>query len=119
MFKIVFRLYLIAVFVIHIMKVDEVVDLNSYFLGIREDHWMHGILFLPMGFLSFTVLNNRLKALIGTVIACFFFETLQYFLPYRTFDFWDIVADSVGAFVGILVLLAIQSTGFFQKLRNV
>ncbi len=101
--KLLFGVYLIAVFVLHVMKTDDVVDLNNYFLGIRRDHWAHGILFFPMGFFALISLNkNQRLALVFTAFCCLFFESLQYFIPYRSFDIWDIVADSIGAGIGVL-----------------
>ena len=98
-----FIVYLIVVFVLHVMKTDDVVDLNSYFLGIRRDHWAHGIIFFPMGFFALISLNkNQRLAFAVIVFCCFFFESLQYFIPYRSFDIWDIVADSIGAGIGVL-----------------
>ncbi len=98
-----FIVYLLAVFALHVMRADDVVDLNSYFLGIRRDHWAHGILFFPIGFFALISLNkNQRLALVFTVFCCLFFESLQYFIPYRSFDMWDIVADSTGAGIGVI-----------------
>ncbi|HRO77029.1 MAG TPA: VanZ family protein [Crocinitomicaceae bacterium] len=109
--RIIFALYLITVFVVHVMKTGGVVDLNSYFLGIRRDHWVHGILFSPMGFLALLVLEkHKFWAIFITIFCCCFFETLQYFIPYRSFDIWDIVADTCGASIGILGYLVFTKT---------
>lgn len=109
--RIIFVLYLIALFGIHVMKTDGVVDLGSYFLGIRRDHWAHGTIFFPMGFLAFLALErNKFWAIFITGFCCCFFETLQYFIPYRSFDVWDIVADTCGASIGILGYLIYTKT---------
>ncbi len=37
-----------------------------------------------------------------------FIETIQYFLPYRSFDFRDIVANSLGSIAGIFLLWKLE-----------
>lgn len=97
-------LYLFILLVLHTMPTSGVEELGEYYLGIRGDHWIHATMFFPMGFLVLQVFFGKKIRAYGIIIfACFFFETLQYFLPYRSFDFYDIVADSVGAFFGILI----------------
>lgn len=98
-----FVVYLVTVLILHVMKTDDVVDLNNFLLGIRMDHWTHGILFSPMGFFALTSFSNNIRLAFGIIVfCCLFFEILQYFIPYRSFDVWDIVADSIGASIGIL-----------------
>lgn len=99
-----FGLYIFIVFFLHVMKTDGVESLGEYYLGIRGDHWAHGTMFFPMGILTLLSFQSRKKFAFGFIFfACFFFETLQYFLPYRSFDISDIVADSTGVIVGLLV----------------
>lgn len=103
---ILFILYLGAVLFVHVMHADDFKDLNNYFLGIRNDHWLHGILFFPLGFLIRYVFTSWKIILPFGIFCCIFFETLQYFLPYRSFEFTDILSDTTGAIIGLLVYFA-------------
>jgi len=99
-----FVTYLIGVFIIHIIKTDGVIDLENYFLGIRKDHWMHAILFFPLGFLSFPALRtNKWLVLLFCYVTCCLFETIHYILPYRSFDLMDMVANSSGSTIGMVL----------------
>lgn len=98
-----FILYLGVVLFLHVMHADDFTELEEYFLGLRTDHWLHAIMFIPLGFLVHYVFVNR-KILIGfTLFCCFFFETLQYFLPYRSFDITDIFSDITGTAIGLIL----------------
>lgn len=101
--KILFYTYLLCVFVVHVMKADDFKTLNEYLLGIRIDHWLHAILFLPLGILINYVLKNRNHVILIVLFSCVFFETLQYFLPYRSFEFTDILSDTTGVILGLLI----------------
>lgn len=105
-----FITYLIGVLIVHIIKTNGVIDLENYFLGIRKDHWMHALLFFPLGFLSFSALrtNKWLVALLCYVTCCLF-ETIHYILPYRSFDPMDMVANASGATIGAIAYFTCSS----------
>lgn len=103
--SILFYLYLSCVLFVHVMHADDFKELNNYFLGIRNDHWLHGILFIPLGFLVKFHFEKWKIAIIFTLFCCFFFEILQYFLPYRSFEFSDIISDTCGATFGMFLYL--------------
>ena len=42
-------------------------------------------------------------------------EIIQYFLPYRMFDWWDMLANSLGAVVGLFMILQVEKS--FLKRR--
>ncbi len=52
-----------------------------------------------------TILNkNKLKIFIICTLYGIFIEIIQYFLPYRGFEIADMIADSLGAAIGILLI---------------
>lgn len=105
-----FVLYLLTVLFLHVMPTSGVEELGEYFLGIRGDHWLHGIMFFPLGiFMPITLKKWHFSTLLLLLATCACFETIQYFLPYRFFDFWDIVADSTGATIGLSICLKLQN----------
>jgi len=100
--RFLFAVYLLGLFTAHVINTGDEVDLNNFFLGIRVDHWVHGSLFLPLGILAPLVIENRPKLVLTMIFCSLFFETLQYFLPYRSFDWTDIRADVCGTLIGLL-----------------
>lgn len=99
--RFIFITYFIIVLVLHIIKANDLKDLNNYFLGIRVDHWMHAIMFLPLGFLVKFNFQRNGSIIIVSVIAGIFFEIVQYFLPYRTFELSDSLSDYTGIIIGL------------------
>lgn len=106
-----FYTYIAVIIFLLVMPTTDDVKLNLYFLGIRTDHFIHASIFIP--FLIYfrlkvkTKINSRIffqLYLLGIVFAvcC---ECLQIFVPYRTFDPADIVANIVGISIGGISLL--------------
>jgi VanZ family protein len=111
LFKIALPIYLLLVIVLLVMPTSDTgIKLNFYFLGIRSDHWVHGIMFTP--FMILCKLNFKRE----NFIICLFFgiafaafcESLHYFLPYRSFDIHDFYANLCGIAIGSFAY-------FFQK----
>ena len=112
--SVIFYVYLIGLFIAHVMKTGGEIDLNNYFWGIRADHWIHATMFIPMGIFVFILFQkNRWLPFLFGFVACFFFESLQYYLPYRSFDLTDIMADACGVSIGMILWFM-----FFQKVRR-
>lgn len=108
---IIFALYLLTLFTLLLIPTDNGIKLNAYFLGIRTDHFIHASLFLPflpyfrLKLKSYITLEVFLKYYTIGVAVAFFFESLQLFVPYRSFDPTDIVANVVGVSIGGLSFL--------------
>lgn len=52
-------------------------------------------------------LNCIAIPLISTLFG-FAMECIQYFLPYRSFSLWDMLANTLGAILGIIIFIIIQ-----------
>ena len=108
---IIFALYLLTLFTLLLIPTENGIKLNAYFLGIRTDHFIHASLFLPFlpyfrfKLKSHITLEVFLKYYTIGIAVAIFFETLQLFVPYRSFDPTDIVANMVGVSVGGLSFL--------------
>ncbi len=81
-----------------------------------SDKLLHLVVYLILFFLFFYSLNNQNKniklkehallfSLFFTIIYGASDEIHQYFVPYRDSDFFDWIADAIGAFLGLLILL--------------
>lgn len=77
---------------------------NNYFLYIRMDHYIHATLFLPMIPLLYM---HRKKRIMETILIGLAFgiaaEMIHLFIPYRTFSISDILANTTGTFLGIII----------------
>ena len=74
---------------------DKLIHLTMYF-----------ILILLWGINLISFKFSLIKILFLTIIFGLLIETLQYLLPFgRYFDLGDIIANSVGAIIGIIILL--------------
>ncbi|MBU4502678.1 MAG: VanZ family protein [Nanoarchaeota archaeon] len=84
-----------------IMPINSSEQLNNItVLQLRGDYFFHGALFIPWAYFSFT--NNKsifLWLFIGLLVAGLS-EGIQYLLPYRSFNINDILANSIGIFLG-------------------
>jgi len=85
---------------------------NNHILHIRLDHLVHAIIFIPWVVLIWLVtrVNFRTVPLKATIylILCLLFaaamEFVQYFLHYRTFTIYDLLANGVGVILGFILL---------------
>ncbi|MDP8289448.1 MAG: VanZ family protein [Candidatus Susulua stagnicola] len=76
-----------------------------------QDKVIHGLIYFLLAFL---VVNTFLRKKISSFKKYGFIyvfclglvtETMQYFLPYRSFELGDILANSIGGLLGILLII--------------
>lgn len=88
---------------------------NVLILSFRGDYIVHAIQFLPfliiLGFLNLSILNSIFLGLLFAV----FLESIQWFLPYRSFNVNDLIANSVGVLAGVLLL---PFDDYFRRILN-
>ena len=79
---------------------------NTYVVEVRSDYLIHLLVMLPLA--TLVVLSLRDKAwmwvrviLLGLLIVAFC-EAIQMLIPYRTFNINDLLANGVGALVGLI-----------------
>ena len=80
------------------------VQLDNFVFGIREDHLWHATVFVPCIWLVPPVRRRRLAwDFVLAFSVALLMEGVQYYLPYRSFDINDIIADLLGIVLGWLV----------------
>jgi len=113
--------YIIALFAVSMLPIngkDSVIN-NTYVLSeIRLDYFMHSILLLPWMLLRLFYAKTSLKEAIQWffmgILLAILAEGVQYFLPYRTYNVIDLVANLLGVFLGAMLWrLAIAILGNF------
>jgi len=104
-----FVLYLLTIITLLVVPFSSDLKMDEYIFGIRKDHYVHTTMFLPfIGY--FWITKRAQKSLfhfltyygIGILFAGFC-ESLHYFIPYRSFDFHDFLANVTGISIGLLI----------------
>lgn len=101
-----------AILILSVAPTNSISKVNlssTSILSIRSDYLLHVILFVPWMILAKWRWGDRGSknafwyALgVGLVLAAFS-EAVQMFLPDRTFNLFDLAANSLGIFVGAMV----------------
>ena len=79
----------------------------------RLDYLLHFLIYFPIGFamMRWNKGDRKSKEVIYTIILLLFFsmvpELLQYFIPYRTFNPFDLLFNMAGTIVGCLTVILI------------
>ena len=80
--------------------------LDNYILGLRADHLLHAVLFVPCSLFIMDLFRSSTRAVmiictwLVALAAATFAECVQMVLPYRGFDVNDLAANAIGVTVG-------------------
>ena len=93
---------------------------NNYTLEIRWDYLVHVLVYMPLPVVLYLFLKNKylgkkqqevnknhlwvLMILLSVLITALF-ELVQMIIPYRAFNLNDLLANGVGAILGLMVIL--------------
>ena len=113
--RILLAVYLVTVFILCFGKFEAGPDFRMTIWGIPTDKVVHFSMFLPFPILLFCSLNGfrlgrpqRWIALLCIIAAGLLTatatEAAQHFIPYRTGDWKDLAADSIGIMTSSLIL---------------
>ena len=112
MTRLLFRIYLISLFLLAILPINGVSSPlnNTYIVHLRLDYLAHGIVFVPwMAIASRGVKFEKpegwvwrfLVLLLAGIIYAAICELVQLPLTYRTFNVNDMIGNATGVVVGI------------------
>ena len=115
-FRILLAVYLITVFILCFGKFEAGPDIELSFWGIPTDKLVHFAMFFPFPFLMYLSLGARSRAkrrrlgillliLSAGVLLAVLTEGAQHFLPYRSGEWTDLLADTLGLLTATLILL--------------
>lgn len=102
--KTTFYLYCLIITLLVILPINSSKELNNItILHFRADYLFHALLFIPWAFFNRS-LEKRLWfwLLLGLVFASVS-EFLQFFLPYRSYNINDLLANTIGLILGFLL----------------
>lgn len=115
-----FYIYTIAIILLCTLPINSPgSESNDFFsINIRFDYLAHFILFIAWMFLwrKFTKSNFKEEMsrspflMIPALLFAFGSELIQYFLPYRTFNVNDLIANSLGVGGGVVFLFLHRKT---------
>ncbi|MGM9747594.1 MAG: VanZ family protein [Candidatus Cryptobacteroides sp.] len=116
MSRIILLLYIAAVALLCFVKFGNGLDLGNDWLGIPKDKIAHFFMFLPFPFLAFLSFYKSkdsrwrlflfvLCVLVLGLVLAGTTEIVQGMLGYRSEDINDFRADSIGLFIGSVVVL--------------
>ena len=121
--KFLFVLYIIAVCVLCFTDSPDMPEVDNFILGIPLDKIAHFLMFAPFPFLAYYAserlggnTDHNVKFALLTFLAGELFalmtETVQYFLPTRSMELSDFLADSIG------ITLCTVAMAIFCNLRR-
>lgn len=113
-----FNFILLYIFILFLMTILPINGKNStlndtYFLQFRSDHIFHALFFFPWMILpnffssKKTVVSNKFPTIswfFGGLLLAISAESIQYFLPYRSFTLTDLLFNITGLLLGGLCL---------------
>jgi VanZ family protein len=84
---------------------------NTYVVEIRSDYLIHLLVMLPLPVLLGLSLRNLsgiwVQIFVLGLLIVVFCEAVQLLIPYRTFNINDLIANGVGALIGLIPALFI------------
>jgi VanZ family protein len=86
---------------------------SNHIFHIRLDHLVHAAIFIPWVVVIWLVTRFNFRTVplraLGILALCLLFaaamEFVQYFLPYRSFSFYDLLGNGTGVILGFILLL--------------
>jgi glycopeptide antibiotics resistance protein len=105
-FKNLFKVYSVFILLLVTLPINGTNSFlnNTYIIEIRLDYLLHAALFIPFIFVLRKAWPVKLfSALLYGILFATFGEGIQYFLPYRSFNINDLLANNLGIILGIAV----------------
>jgi len=82
-------------------------------IKIRGDYFVHALIFIPWAFFMATMRQPLWLWLLLGLLYATGTELLQYLLPYRRFNINDLISNSLGIIIGVMVVQVL-----FKKLKH-
>lgn len=110
--QILFYLYLLTALILHVIPTGSSISLNEFEIGdLRLDYLLHTLIFLPWMPLirlrsiqdktSLSLKKSVIWLIAGTLFAALC-ETVQIWIPYRSFNPLDLLFNISGILLGLL-----------------
>jgi hypothetical protein len=95
--------YILLILLLTMIPTSSATGLSDItIIELRGDYWIHIFMFAPWAFLKPQKMSLLPWVVLGFVFAMGT-ESVQYFLPYRSFNVNDLMANGVGILLGSLI----------------
>jgi len=81
------------------------------------DKLHHLAAYVVYGFIFYYTFQRKISLILSGILLGIFVEIVQYYLPYRSFELKDILADVAGIIISIILILIIKK-GLQKKPLN-
>ena len=78
-------------------------------------YFLHIVIFLPWSFAGKKFIPKRVLWLICGLLIASGLEVIQLYLPYRSFNIWDVVTNNIGVVSGYLLTYLYDRIKFRNK----
>jgi glycopeptide antibiotics resistance protein len=96
-----YTIFILLLVVLPLNGINSVLNV-TYIIEIRLDYLLHAAIFIPFIFVLRKAWPVKLfSALLYGILFATFGEGIQYFLPYRSFNINDLLANNLGIILGI------------------
>lgn len=105
-----FWIYVTIVLLLILLPLNKSGSLNHItVIRIRGDYFFHALTFLPWAFFGLALHRNWGWWLLTGLLFSTGTECLQYLLPYRRFNINDLLSNSTGIILGMVIFLALRN----------
>ena len=112
--KYFFIIYTVLIIVLAIIPIgNSDVLTHTSIISFRADHILHVLVFIPWAFFCIRLKKNLLPWFVWGILYAIGAESIQYLLPYRSFNISDMLSNIIGVVVGFVVFVPLK------KLLNV
>ena len=105
--KVLTWIYLLILVLGSVLPLNSGTSLNNtYIVEFRSDYLLHFLFMLPLPVLLGLSLGKKtapwLRVVVSGLLIVIFCEGIQILIPYRTFNINDMLANGVGALIGLI-----------------
>jgi len=105
-----FLAYVVSIFILTVMYIgDSNVLNNTFIVSFRADHILHALVFMPWAFFCIILKKNLLPWFVWGILYAIGAESIQYLLPYRSFNISDMLSNIIGVSAGFVVFVPLKN----------
>ena len=82
---------------------------NTFIISFRADHLLHVAIFIPWAFFCIRLKKNLPSWFVWGMLYAVVSECVQYFVPYRSFNISDMLANVIGVSAGFCIFLPLKN----------
>lgn len=101
------HLYIALIIVLVLFPTSGIVALDTHDIaGLRGDYFAHLLAFLPWAFFMPVVRKSLAQWVLWGLVFANLSEAVHFVVPYRAFNYYDMIANSISIILGFLLFLS-------------